>query len=115
MVNIFVCKHCNRPMTDKRQRHRRHYKRRFRDTDYCAPCYKMLFTSNGAVEGMPISSLVLHSEIYICLYCDDLCGLSALEEGLPVVFHTCFNCHTLYEMSGLKVPLKAGSRRGNQK
>ena len=49
-----------------------------------------------------IKSLLRNSEIYSCLICDNVCAFSALEEGLPVIFHICFNCITLYE-SGLLV------------
>ena len=45
---------------------------------------------------MNIKELLLHPEIICCLVCDDICGYSALEEGLPVVFHICFNCHQLF-------------------
>lgn len=50
---------------------------------------------------MKIKDLQLHQEIYACLICDDICGFSALEEGLPVILYVCFNCHTLWEEGGM--------------
>jgi len=44
---------------------------------------------------MKIKDIVIHAEIYCCLICDNICGDSAMKEGLPVVFHVCFNCVTL--------------------
>jgi hypothetical protein len=48
---------------------------------------------------------VLNSEIYSCLVCDSLCGFSALEEKLQVIFHICFNCITLFESDNLELAL----------
>ena len=47
---------------------------------------------------MEIKTVQMNSEIYSCLVCDDICGYSALKEGLPVIFHVCFNCQSLFEM-----------------
>ena len=52
---------------------------------------------------MEIKAVQMNSEIYSCLICDDICGFSALEEGLQVIFHICFNCQSLYEVGLLPV------------
>ena len=44
-----------------------------------------------------IETVQMNSEIYSCLVCDDICGLSALKEGIQVIFHICFNCMTLFQ------------------
>ena len=41
-----------------------------------------------------IKDLLLEKEIHVCLICDNICAFSALEEGLSVIFHVCFNCVT---------------------